>query len=269
MAKNTLVGLSLLLLGIVSTAPYAVAQATLDADAAHTLSAVADIRAFTDDRGTLSSFTVEEKFVTSATTILVAPTIGERSTPSATYDALGIRGTIYEDWSPTVSTRTTLFVAEKMPVFAHTDVAQDITLRVADRTTVTAGIRWAEYFEERDVAFASLGVRRYFDRGSIAYRLTGTQVDGKDKFLAHLVNLRLNDGQGDGNTQLWLSVGDASSSQLDANFSGSDRGFMLQRTQPLWGDVALVAAAGLSSYASPGGRYMATTLSIGLSTKLD
>jgi YaiO family outer membrane protein len=161
-----------------------------------------------------------------------------------------------------------VFLAEKTPVFAHLDVAQDITVRVADRTTATAGIRWAEYFDEREAAFVSLGIRRYFDGGSIAYRLTGTEVEG-DEFLAHLINVRLDDSEGEGNTQLWLSLGDSSPSQFEDSFSGSDYAIVLQRTQPLWVDVALVAAAGFSSYDSVGGRYTATTFRVGLSTKLD
>lgn len=228
---------------------------------------VAEIRSFSDHRGTLSSITVEEEIRRGDTTIILAPTIGERDTPSATHDAVGMRGTVYHDWSPAISTRTTVFLAERTPVFAHVDVAQDVTVRVADRTTVTAGIRWAEYFEDREAAFFSLGVRRYFDGGSIAYRLTGTQVE-RDEFLAHLINLRFDDGEGEGNTQLWLSAG-ASPSQFDDSFSGSDYAVMLQRTQPLWDNVALVAAAGLTSYDAAGGRYTATTFRVGLSTKLD
>ena len=271
MAKCTLIGAGLLLLGNASMASAAMAQTTTTpmAEASRTRSAVAESRAFSDDRGTLRSFSVEEGFVKGDTTFLVAPTFGERRMSSERDDALGLRGTLYENWSPTVSTSTSLFLAEDTPVFAHIDVAQDLTVRVADRTTLTAGIRWADYFGGRDATFLSLGARRYFSGGSIAYRLTGAQVENQDTFLAHLVNLRLNDRGGDGNTQLWLSAGDASLSQFDDSLSGSNYAFTLQRTQPLSRDVALVAAAGLSSYDSPDGRYTATNVRLGLSAKLD
>jgi YaiO family outer membrane protein len=267
MKKQNLTNARVWLLGCAFIASSAVTHAAPPAEATHTLGAVVEVRSFSDGRGTLSSLTVEGEFATGDTKILLAPTVGERTTPGATYNALGIRGTLYEDWSPSVSTRTTVFVAEKSPVFAHIDVAQDITFRVADRTTMTAGIRWAEYFEEREAAFVSLGVRRYFNGGSIAYRLTGTEVEGDD-FLAHLINLRLDDGEGEGNMQLWLSAGETTS-QFNDSFSGSDYAVILQRTQPLWDNVALVAAAGLTSYDAVGGRYTATTFRVGLSTKLD
>ena len=271
MAKGTLIGAGLLLLGNASMATAAMAQTTTTpvAEASRTRSAVAESRAFSRDRGTLRSFSVEEGFVNGDTTFLLAPTFGERRMPGVDDDALGLRGTLYENWSPTVSTRTSLFLAEDTPVFAHIDVAQDLTVRVADRTTLTAGIRWADYFGGREATFLSLGARRYFSGGSIAYRLTGAQVDGQDHFLAHLVNLRLNDPRGDGNTQLWLSSGDASLSQFDDTLTGGNQAFMLQRTQPLSRDIALVAAAGLSSYDSSGGRYTATSFKLGLSAKLD
>ena len=249
--------------------PCASAKEAMAAEATNAVSAVAEVHAFSEGRGTLSWLTVEEKYVSGGTTILLAPSIGERSASGVTDEAVGIRGTLYEDWSPSISTRTTVFLAEDTPVFEHIDVAQDVTFRVADRTAVTAGIRWTEYFEDHESASVSLGVRHYFDGGSIAYRLTDTQIDGGDNFFGHLINLRLNDSEGDGSTQLWLSVGDTAPSQPGDSFSGSNRGFVLQRTQPLWGDVALVAAAGLSSYASPSGRYSAATFRLGLSTKLD
>ncbi|NOT40976.1 MAG: YaiO family outer membrane beta-barrel protein [Alphaproteobacteria bacterium] len=268
MKKTPLIGSTVLLLGSVSMAPSVAAETASPAGLRQTLGIVAEVRSFSDHRGTLSSITVEEEIRRGDTTIVLAPTIGERDTPSATYDAVGMRGTVYQDWSPVVSTRTTVFLAEKTPVFAHIDVAQDVTVRVADRTTVTAGIRWAEYDGGNEAAFASLGVRRYFEGGSIAYRLTGAEVDGDD-FFAHLINLRLDDSEGGGSTQLWLSVGDAASSQFDDSFNANNRSVTLQRTQPLWDNVALVAAAGLSEYRSAGGHYTATTFRVGLSTMLD
>ena len=249
--------------------PAALAQPAGMDEASQTLSAVAEIRGFSDERGTLSSITVEEKFEDGATTILLAPALGERTANGVSDTAFGLRGTIYQEWSPAFSTRTSLFLAERSPVFAHIDVAQDLTVRVADRTTLTTGIRWAEYFGEQEVTFVSLGARRYFGGGSIAYKLTGTRVDGQDSFFGHLINLRLDDSRGEGNTQLWLSAGDSALTQFNDTPGASNRGFMLQRSQPLWNEVALVAAAGLSAYDSSGDRYTATSFRIGLAAKLD
>lgn len=271
MTKSTLLGVGLLLLGNVSGTPAATAQTATPAEAAQSIIATVESRAFSDDRGSLRSLTVEHKFDNGDTTILLAPTAGERRVAGAKDASLGIGGTIYRDWSQTVSTRTNLFVAEKAPVFAHVDVAQDVTIRLPGQTTVTTGVRWAEYFGDREATFYSLGARRYFSGGSIGYRLTRTQAEGQDGFFAHLVNLSLNDSQGKGRTQLWLSSGEASTSnsQFDERLAGSNRTLMLQRTQPLWSDVALVVSAGVSSYDYPGIRYTATTIGLGLSVALD
>jgi hypothetical protein len=85
------------------------------------------------------------------------------------------------------------------------------------------------------------------------------------------VNLTVNDGQGKGRTQLWLSTGAAvlARSQLDDSFAKNDRAFMLQRIQPLSHNLSLIPSAGLSSYANPGGRYTSTNLGLGLSMSLN
>ena len=271
MAKSTLVGAGLLLVVNLSMANAAMAQPTPAPEPKQSVLVSAETREFSDDRGSLRSFTIEYKRAHGGTTVLLAPTIGERRTAGADDTALGIRGTLYHDWSPAISTRTSLFVAEDTPVFAHIDAAQDVTFRVADGVTLTPGVRWAEYSGDREAAFYSLGARRYFSRGSIAYRLTRTQAEDQDGFFAHLLSASLNDGQGKGKTQLWLSSGDAAltSPQTDEGFDGSNRAFVLQRTQPLWGDVALIASAGLASYEFAGGRYTAATFGIGVSAALD
>ena len=145
-------------------------------------------------------------------------------------------------------------------------------MRVAKNTAVTAGVRWAEYFGGREATFLSLGARQYFRGGSVAYRLTRTSADGQKAFYAHLVNLTIKDGgDSDGKTQLWASTGAASlaRAQFDASFSGKDRAFLIQRTQPISPSLALLISGGISSYAAPTGRFTGTNIGLGLTADLD
>jgi YaiO family outer membrane protein len=227
---------------------------------------VAQAQEFSDGLGSLRSVRLEYKAVLDDTTVLVSPIVGERRSPAGRERAIGLGATIYHDWSDKVSTRTAAFVAENEPVFANLDFAQDVTLGIADKTTVTIGGRWARYFGDREVTFLSAGARRYFRGGSVAYRLSHVNPEGRDTFFAHLVNLTLNDPSGAGKTQLWLSTGEASldRSQMDDSFDGQNRAALLQRTQPLTEGFSLVASAGLSSYDRPGGDVSAINLGLGL-----
>ena len=266
MKKRTLFVASLLLLGHGFTIPMAVAQTAGTDEPKQAILLSAESQDFSKNRGSLRSVRLEYKFEDGDTTVLAGPSVGERTAIGQSDTSLGFEGTVYQDWSKNVSTRTHLFVAENNPVYAHINVAQDITVRVAHRTTMTAGVRWAEYFGGRDVTFLSVGGRRYFKRGSIAYRFTWTKAEGREAFIAHLANLTLNDSHGKGKTQLWLSTGTASlaRSQFDDNFARNDRAFLIQRTQPVSLNFSVVPSFGLSSYGYAGGHYTSTNLGLGL-----
>lgn len=226
---------------------------------------------FSDHAGSLRTAMLEYKIDLGDTTVVVSPTVGQRRVAGNTQTAAGGGGAVYHDWSDRVSTRTQAFVAEEAPVFAHLDFAQDVTFKVAESTAVTTGARWAEFFGNREVTFLSLGARRYFKGGSIAYRLTRVNPDDRAAFFGHMINLSISDGQGRGKTQVWASTGNSSlvRSQLEDSFTGKDRALLVQRTQPLTDKLALVASAGLASYARPGDRMYATTFGIGLMAAID
>jgi YaiO family outer membrane protein len=233
---------------------------------AHSVYVTAQTQELSDDLGSLRSVRIEYKAVLDDTTILVSPIVGERKALGASATAVGAGVTVYHDWSDRVSTRTAAFVAENEPVFANLDFAQDLTIGVADKTTVTLGGRWARYFGDREVTFLSAGARRYFSGGSVAYRLTHVNPEGRDAFFAHLVNLTINDASGAGTTQLWLSTGEASldRSQVDGDFDGQNRAALVQRTQPLTSNLALVASAGVSTFDRPQGDFTALNLGLGV-----
>lgn len=271
MKNGTLFGANLLLLGHGFTIPMAVAQTAKAKEPNQAILLNTESQDFSKSRGSLRSVRLEYKFEDGDTTVLAGPSVGERTVIGQSDTSLGFEGAVYQDWSKNISTRTHLFVAENNPVYAHINASQDITARVTRRMTMTAGVRWAEYFGGRDVTFLSIGGRRYFTRGSIAYRLTWTKAEGRDAFIAHLANLTLNDSHGKGKTQLWLSTGTASlaRSQFDNNFARSDRAFLIQRTQPLSLNFSIVPSFGLSSYGSAGGRYTGTNLGMGLLVALN
>ena len=261
-ARNTACLLLPLSLAI---APYAAAQS------AQSVTASVESQDFSDGRGSLRTGTLEYKIDLGDTTVVASPTIGTRRVAGTSATATAVGGAVYHDWSDRVSTRTQAFVAEEEPVFAHLDFAQDVTVKVIESTTVTAGARWAEYFAGREVTFFSLGARRYFKGGSVAYRLTRVNPDNRGAYFGHLASLSVNDGHGKGKTQLWLSTGAASATrlQLEGDLAGKDRALILQRTQPLSDKLSLIALAGVSSYANPGNRVSSTTFGLGLSVAID
>ena len=223
------------------------------------------------DRGSLTSAQLDYKLDDGDTTVLLSPIFGARSGGGDTFYSVGIDGTLYHNWSPGISTRTSVFVAENAPVFAHLDIGQDVTFKVAKNTTLTTGARWTHYFGGHNVAFQSIGLRYYFEGGSVSYRVMRVHPDDRDAFYGQLFNLAVNDAQGAGKTQLWLSSGTTSYNRIqpEDSISGDDYAAVLQRFQPISPNLNLVAAAGITSYARPTGRTTGSSFKLGISMPVD
>ena len=221
---------------------------------------------YDQDYGSIDTVRLEYKLEWQDTTVVVTPEAGERTTPDDSRSAVGIGATIYHDLSDSINSMTRVAIAEDEPVFAQYDVAQELTFDLLPQTTGTLGARWARYFGDRDVYFVNAGARYYFRGGSVSYRLSYVDPDNRDGFLAHLANLALKDGRGDGVTQLWLSYGASAIDRtpLDQDFSGEDYGAFLRRVQPVGGGLNLIAGAGVNSYDRPDDRVTATKFSLGL-----
>lgn len=248
------------------------AHAQEDGDAPEqTVQIYGEIQDFSDGYGSLDSVTMEYKLDMGDTTVVLSPKVGRRKANGDSDTAFGIGGALYHRFSDDFSTRTYVAIAEDEPVFANRDVAQDLTVRVAKNLTATVGGRWARYYNDRDVYFVSGGARYYFKGGSVSYRLSYVDPDQRDSFLAHLVNISINDG-GDsrGKTQLWLSKGEASinQSQLQTNFDGDDYGAFLRRVQPVSNDFSLIGLIGVSSYDRPSDRVTAVSFGLGIEFNL-
>jgi YaiO family outer membrane protein len=234
------------------------------------LTASVETQEFSRHFGSLRTARIEYKDVFDGTTVLVTPTVGRRSSPTQNITSVGGGIEVYHNWNESVSTRTALFVSEDKPVFASLDVAQDISVRTGRRLVATVGARWAEYSGGDKVLFVSAGARRYFHGGSVAYRLTYTDPEGRDGYFAHLINLTINDSKGKGKSQLWASVGSSSieRSQLERNFSENDYGALLRRVQPVSKNLSLQLSAGLTSYSNPAGRIWGKTIGLGIGVGL-
>ncbi len=232
------------------------------------VSAAAETEDFSQDLGSLRSVKLEYKLEAEDTAVTFTPVLGERRSPAASETSIGAGLAVYQNWSANLSTRTAVFISEEDPVFAQYDVAHDVSAKVARDTIVTIGGRWARFFGEQDVYFASTGARHYFKRGSVAYRLSVIDPEGRQPFLAHLVNFSLKDNKGQGQTRIWLSAGEASFSrpQLGDQFDGSDIGGVIQRIQPISEKLALALTTGFNRYGRPGKDVTSTTFGLGLTT---
>jgi YaiO family outer membrane protein len=245
--------------------------APLAAQEADTATVTVSTQEFSDDYGSLRTMTMEYELVEPDMTVLFTPAVGQRRAPGLEETAVGAGVTVYRTWSPAVSTRTSAFFAEDAPVFARYSFAQDVTVNVGKSTAVTLGGRYAQYFGNRDVTSLSVGARQYFGFGSVSYRLSRVDPEGHDAFLAHLINVSINDPSGAGRTQLWLSAGEASLStaQVPDNFSGKDYAAVLRRVQPVGGNLSLLSSVGYSSYDRLAGRIDALSLGLGLAWTLE
>ena len=239
-------------------------------DTTQSIEVSAESQDYSKGYGSLRSVKLEYRVDFADTTVTFSPTIGERHVSGSSVTGVGAALTVYHDFNDTISTRTRAFVAENQPVFANVDLAQDVNVRVAEKTVATVGARWARYFGNQDVWFVSGGLRQYFKGGSVAYRLTWVKPDGRDAFLAQLASLTINDGRGRGKTQFWANYGGASFDRaLDSSFTGKDYGGTVQRIQPLDQTLSLSLTAGLESYARPVGRVEGSKLGLGLNFSLN
>lgn len=256
------------------------AMGALDVAAAHetspstgatrTVQAAVETRDLGDDRGELNLLTADFEIEDENTTVIFSPVVGELRGRFESETAAGIGVTLYQRFDAGFSTRTHLALAEDEPVFPHFDLAQDITFGIAPQTTATLGARWAEYVEGREVYFVSAGLRYYFERGSVAYRLSYVDPENRDPHIAHLVNLSLTDVRGEGKTQLWLGAGASSfETQLADDVSGENYALLLRRVQPLTEDLNLTGSVGVAAYDRPTGRVTGASFGLGLELDLD
>lgn len=229
------------------------------------IQAVAEIRDYSDDLGSLRTVRIEYELDNDDLTLVISPALGQRISPDMEVTAAGLGGTLYLKIAEGLTTRSQVFLAEDKPVFVNRDFAQDLSFNLTSTTVATLGARWATHYRNRDLVYLNAGIRQYFKGGSVAYRYSRIDPDIGDAFGSHLVNLSVEDPRGTGKTQLWLAYGQTNPDLFDPalTFSGDDFGVTVRRVQPIGGGFSLVGTGGYASYDRPLGRASATTFGLG------
>lgn len=253
------------IMAAISFAAAAPAFAQGDERPKQTITIMAENQHYGKGRGDVNTASLEYKIDLGATAITLNPTAAVRGVPGPDIGTIGAGLGIWHDWTPSLSTRTSLAVAGNDGILPFLDVTQDVSVEVAKTVIATIGGRYAR-FQGRDVLFASAGARKYFSRGSVSYRLTHVEPARAKNFFAHLVNVSLNDEAGRGKTSLWLSYGGNADARtpIDPAFSGHDWGVTIQRVQPVSRRFALISRAGYESYDRIGGRIASPSVALGI-----
>lgn len=201
-----------------------------------------------------------------ATTLMLEGATGQRDFGDEQFRGKVATATVARDWTAFLSTRTSVSAATNSPVFATRSIMQEISIKPGGGLVVNAGAKLARYYQGVGVKALALGPTYYFPRGSVAYRFTRYNVEGQGKANGHLANLRLNDPDGRGSTQLWLG---SSETLIDSAFAlggnnGRVRSVALRRVQPISGQLGLSLGIGRDWFDTPTGKYRGTRPAIGI-----
>ncbi|MGI7010415.1 YaiO family outer membrane beta-barrel protein [Citrobacter braakii] len=169
------------------------------------------------------------------------------------WNALRGRATVWYNWNQWLSTKTGLAIAENTPVFARRDAQQDISVKVLPKTVFTFGYRYASYFDDTDVNAFSGGISLYTGPFITSWRYTHYDTEDAGGSYSHIVSLRLNDLNGKGNTQLWVSRGTGAYTYdwSPDTKKGTLKSISLRRNQPLTDQLTLGLALGKQWYDTP------------------
>lgn len=206
------------------------------------------------------------KLVRGPATIVLSPKLGTRENHGRRSNGTAMVGDLYLPLSDSIITKTSVQLADRSATFARLDVSEQFTIGIAPKTNLSAGVRYAQFELGDEVTFVSGGVRQYFSFGSLAYTMTAAHLSGSGRTgLGHMVQLRVNDGHGDGYTQLWTSI---SSGAQEFEWARNDRmkvrSLVVRRTQPIANDLALVGKIGYANYRSPANRHTGLIAGLGI-----
>lgn len=190
---------------------------------------------------------------------------GERRFADVKFKGTRVGGSVTNDWTDRLSTRTSVSVASNEPVFARSEIAQDISYKPIQNAVLTVGGKRATYFGGTHVNSWSAGGTYYFRGASVGYRFSAFDTKGLGVSHAHQLNVRVPDPGGRGSTQLW--VGKGSSLQDLAWLPTAGRGkytsVAARRLQPVADGVAFSIAADRTWFDTPTANHTGTTVRIG------
>lgn len=100
------------------------------------------------------------------------------------------RGTLWYNWTPAISTRSGLSVADNSPVFAQREVFGDINVKVLKPVVLTLGGKHSEYYGNTEVNSWSVGGSVYTRSLITSYRYSHYYTVGSGDSDSHLLSLK-------------------------------------------------------------------------------
>jgi len=183
---------------------------------------------------------------TNRTTVVMSGARGERTYEIERFESTRVIGTVYHDWSDTLSTRTSVTISSDAPVFVHRELAHDFNVKAGKGWLVSAGAKALEYAGDVEATAINVGASYYLPRVTISYKYTRYDVEDLGESNSHLASIRVRDRNGHGHTQLWLGYGDSlhELDWIDAPVKGRAHGITLRRFQPIGEHLGIGITAG-------------------------
>jgi YaiO family outer membrane protein len=191
---------------------------------------------------------------------------GQRRFADATFKGTKVAGSVTNNWTDRLSTRTSVSLATNQPVFARSEIAQDVSYKLLQNAVVTVGAKRAAYFGGTHVNSLSAGGTYYLRGASIGYRFSALDTEELGRSYAHQLNLRVPDSGGRGATQLWVGRGTSLQdvAWLPTPGRGNYTSVAVRRLQPIASGVALSVTADRTWFNTPAANYTGSTLRVGL-----
>lgn len=173
------------------------------------------------------------------------------------WNALRGHTTVWYNWNQWLSTKTALSISENTPVFSRRDAQQDVSIKVIPKTVFTLGYRYANYFGNTDVNAFSGGISLYTGPFITSWRYTHYDTEDSGGSYSHIVSVRINDMNGKGNTQLWMSRGTGAYTYdwSPDTKRGTLKSISLRRNQPLTEVLTIGLTLGKQWYDTPVSSY--------------
>lgn len=190
-------------------------------------------------------------------TLLFNITQGRRDYVTDRFNATRGQSIVWLKWNNWLTTTTGLAFADNTPVFSRQDFSQDISLSLLPKTVFTMGYRHAKYYDNVDVNAWKGGISFYTGPIITSYHYTHYDSSDAGGSYSHMITFRLNDIQGDGHTQIWLSSGTGAYTYdwSPETRHGDIKSVSLQRIQPITDQLKLGLTVGKSWYNTPNYDY--------------
>jgi YaiO family outer membrane protein len=222
--------------------------------------------AYSGGRGVRSVATLDTVIrMSESTKALLTFGTGQRRAGGQATNAVRVDAALTHNWSGKFSSQTSLSLASSGTIFARSQFAQDLSLKLTDGFVATLGGKYSSWAGGDHVKALSAGASYYFPGLSASYRFSLFDSSKLGGSHTHLASLRLSDPHGRGATQLWVGAG---TSLYDVNptapsKAGTFTSLALRREQPIGSRFALSAGFTHSWFRGPTGNYHADGFLVG------